>query len=135
MQYPLSPYTEKGDFIALDLGGSSFRILRVQVNHDKKQNVHMESEVYGTPENIMHGSGTEVRPAPSGNQVPKHWCPEPREVSSQMYVKRDSWVEGWGVLKRPCCLVNWWMGGLRGCSLGKWGRERPRSCWIKAFTP
>ncbi|XP_008585907.1 PREDICTED: hexokinase-1 [Galeopterus variegatus] len=52
--------SEKGDFIALDLGGSSFRILRVQVNHEKNQNVHMESEVYDTPENIMHGSGSQL---------------------------------------------------------------------------
>lgn len=56
----LSPLTEKGDFIALDLSGSSFRILRVQVNHEQNQAVHMESEVYDTPENIMHGSGSQV---------------------------------------------------------------------------
>lgn len=55
-----SPSSEKGDFIALDLGGSSFRILRVQVNHEKSQNVSMESEVYDTPENIVHGSGSQV---------------------------------------------------------------------------
>ncbi|XP_058399274.1 hexokinase-1 [Diceros bicornis minor] len=52
--------SEKGDFIALDLGGSSFRILRVQVNHEQNQNVHMESEMYDTPENIVHGSGSQL---------------------------------------------------------------------------
>ncbi|XP_020830806.1 hexokinase-1 isoform X2 [Phascolarctos cinereus] len=52
--------SEKGDFIALDLGGSSFRILRVQVSHEKNQTVQMESEVYETPENIMNGSGTQL---------------------------------------------------------------------------
>ncbi|XP_008826030.2 hexokinase-1 isoform X2 [Nannospalax galili] len=52
--------SEKGDFIALDLGGSSFRILRVQVNHEKNQNVNMESEAYETPENIVHGSGSQL---------------------------------------------------------------------------
>lgn len=52
--------SEKGDFIALDLGGSFFRILRVQVNHEKNQNVHMESEIYPTPENIVHGSGSQL---------------------------------------------------------------------------
>ena len=51
---------EKGDFIALDLGGSNFRILRVKVSHEKKQTVLMESEVYDTPEHIIHGSGTQV---------------------------------------------------------------------------
>lgn len=58
------PSSEKGDFIALDLGGSSFRILRVQVNHEKSQNVSMESEAYDTPENIVHGSGSQVGPCP-----------------------------------------------------------------------
>ncbi|NXU74782.1 HXK1 protein, partial [Oreotrochilus melanogaster] len=52
--------SEKGDFIALDLGGSYFRILRVKVSHEKKQTVQMESEIYNTPEDIMHGSGTRV---------------------------------------------------------------------------
>lgn len=59
-----SPSSEKGDFIALDLGGSSFRILRVQVNHEKSQSVSMESEMYDTPENIVHGSGSQVGPCP-----------------------------------------------------------------------
>lgn len=52
--------TEKGDFIALDLGGSNFRILRVKVTQDKKQPVQMESQVYDTPDDIIHGSGSRV---------------------------------------------------------------------------
>uniref|UniRef100_A0A665VG47 hexokinase n=1 Tax=Echeneis naucrates TaxID=173247 RepID=A0A665VG47_ECHNA len=52
--------SEKGDFIALDLGGSNFRILRVKVTHDKKQPVQMESQVYETPDDITHGSGTQL---------------------------------------------------------------------------
>ncbi|MGH0117349.1 UNVERIFIED_CONTAM: hypothetical protein FKN15_033444 [Acipenser sinensis] len=52
--------SEKGDFIALDLGGSNFRILRVKVSHEKKQTVQMESQIYDTPEDIMHGSGTRL---------------------------------------------------------------------------
>lgn len=55
-----SDSTEKGDFIALDLGGSNFRILRVRVSHEKKQTVQMESQIYDTPEDIIHGSGTRV---------------------------------------------------------------------------
>lgn len=55
------PLTEKGDFIALDLGGSNFRILRVKVTQDKKQPVQMESQVYETPDDIIHGSGSRVR--------------------------------------------------------------------------
>uniref|UniRef100_A0A8C6Z334 hexokinase n=1 Tax=Nothoprocta perdicaria TaxID=30464 RepID=A0A8C6Z334_NOTPE len=52
--------SEKGDFIALDLGGSYFRILRVKVSHEKRQTVQMETEIYNTPEDIMHGSGTRL---------------------------------------------------------------------------
>lgn len=53
-------HLEKGDFIALDLGGSNFRILRVKVSHEKKQTVQMESQIYDTPEDIIHGTGTKV---------------------------------------------------------------------------
>uniref|UniRef100_A0A8C5G7Y9 hexokinase n=1 Tax=Gouania willdenowi TaxID=441366 RepID=A0A8C5G7Y9_GOUWI len=52
--------SEKGDFIALDLGGSNFRILRVKVTRDKKQPVQMESQVYDTPDDIIHGSGNQL---------------------------------------------------------------------------
>uniref|UniRef100_A0A8C2XAG8 Hexokinase-2 n=1 Tax=Cyclopterus lumpus TaxID=8103 RepID=A0A8C2XAG8_CYCLU len=52
--------SEKGDFIALDLGGSNFRILRVKVTQDKKQPVQMESQVYETPDDIIHGSGSRL---------------------------------------------------------------------------
>ncbi|CAG05683.1 unnamed protein product, partial [Tetraodon nigroviridis] len=52
--------SEKGDFIALDLGGSNFRILRVKVSHEKKQTVQMESQIYDTPEDIIHGTGTKL---------------------------------------------------------------------------
>uniref|UniRef100_A0A8C4HZX9 Hexokinase-2 n=1 Tax=Dicentrarchus labrax TaxID=13489 RepID=A0A8C4HZX9_DICLA len=52
--------SEKGDFIALDLGGSNFRILRVKVTQDKKQPVQMESQVYDTPDDIIHGSGSRL---------------------------------------------------------------------------
>uniref|UniRef100_A0A8D2ZSG4 Hexokinase-2 n=1 Tax=Scophthalmus maximus TaxID=52904 RepID=A0A8D2ZSG4_SCOMX len=52
--------SEKGDFIALDLGGSNFRILRVRVSHEKKQTVQMESQIYDTPEDIIHGNGSRL---------------------------------------------------------------------------
>ncbi|KAG7279179.1 hypothetical protein CRUP_022374 [Coryphaenoides rupestris] len=52
--------SEKGDFIALDLGGSNFRILRVRVSHEKKQTVQMESQIYDTPDDIIQGNGTRL---------------------------------------------------------------------------
>lgn len=32
----------------------------MKVSHEKKQTVQMESQIYETPEDIMHGSGTRV---------------------------------------------------------------------------
>ncbi|CAI9547731.1 unnamed protein product [Staurois parvus] len=52
--------SEKGDFLALDLGGSMFRVLKVNVSDDGKQNVHMDSQFYPTPSNISTGNKTEL---------------------------------------------------------------------------
>ncbi|GAA6076147.1 hexokinase-2, partial [Tachysurus ichikawai] len=51
--------TEKGDFLALDLGGTNFRVLRVKVSSNGKQTVEMENQIYAIPETMMRGSGTE----------------------------------------------------------------------------
>ncbi|XP_053084907.1 hexokinase-2 [Pangasianodon hypophthalmus] len=52
--------TEKGDFLALDLGGTNFRVLRVKVSSNGKQTVEMENQIYAIPETLMRGSGTEL---------------------------------------------------------------------------
>ena len=54
-------FEEKGHFLALDLGGTHFRVLLVKVSCNGKQNVEMESQIYAIPEEIMRGSGSEVR--------------------------------------------------------------------------
>ena len=51
---------EKGDFLALDLGGTNFRVLLVKVSADGEQKVEMENQIYAIPENLMKGSGSEV---------------------------------------------------------------------------
>ncbi|TRY96900.1 hypothetical protein DNTS_021501, partial [Danionella cerebrum] len=51
--------TEVGDFLALDLGGTNFRVLLVKVSSNGKQKVEMENQIYAIPENIMRGSGAE----------------------------------------------------------------------------
>lgn len=53
--------TEQGEFLALDLGGSNFRVLLVRVMADGEQKVEMEDQIYPMPEDLMRGSGTEVR--------------------------------------------------------------------------
>lgn len=52
--------SEKGDFLALDLGGSKFRILKVKVSENGKQHVQMESQFYPTPKEIIQGNGTDL---------------------------------------------------------------------------
>uniref|UniRef100_A0A8C5APX8 Hexokinase-2 n=1 Tax=Gadus morhua TaxID=8049 RepID=A0A8C5APX8_GADMO len=52
--------TEKGHFLALDLGGTHFRVLLVKVSCNGQQNVEMESQIYAIPEEIMRGTGSEL---------------------------------------------------------------------------
>ncbi|MGH0136376.1 UNVERIFIED_CONTAM: hypothetical protein FKN15_060975 [Acipenser sinensis] len=51
--------SEKGEFLALDLGGSKFKVLRVKISDDGKQRVEMESQLYPTPEEITSGKGSD----------------------------------------------------------------------------
>ncbi|XP_035235229.1 hexokinase-2 isoform X2 [Anguilla anguilla] len=52
--------TEKGDFLALDLGGSNFRVLLVKVSTSGKQRVEMENQIYDIPEHLMRGCGSDL---------------------------------------------------------------------------
>ncbi|XP_047448038.1 hexokinase-2 isoform X2 [Mugil cephalus] len=52
--------TEHGDFLALDLGGSSFRVLLVRVRSGKKHNVEMHQKIYSIPQETMQGTGEEL---------------------------------------------------------------------------
>lgn len=48
---------EKGNFLALDLGGTNFRVLLVKLNgHD----VDIQSKTYLIPQRVMLGTGTQV---------------------------------------------------------------------------
>ncbi|POI35875.1 hypothetical protein CIB84_000373 [Bambusicola thoracicus] len=52
--------SEKGDFLAVDLGGSQFRALKVKVFNDGKQSSQLESKFYPTPKEVIQGSGAEL---------------------------------------------------------------------------
>ncbi|TRY90527.1 hypothetical protein DNTS_002655 [Danionella cerebrum] len=52
--------SEKGEFLALDLGGSKFKVLQVKVSEDGKGKVQMESETFPIPEEILNGRGSEL---------------------------------------------------------------------------
>uniref|UniRef100_A0A493TSX6 Phosphotransferase n=1 Tax=Anas platyrhynchos platyrhynchos TaxID=8840 RepID=A0A493TSX6_ANAPP len=60
---PLTPgslLAEDGDFLALDLGGTNFRVLRVRVSDNGLQKVEMESQIYEIHEDLMRGSGAQL---------------------------------------------------------------------------
>ncbi|XP_061672853.1 hexokinase-2 isoform X2 [Syngnathoides biaculeatus] len=52
--------TEQGEFLALDLGGSTFRVLLVTVMANGEQKVDMENQIYTIPEHLMRGCGSEL---------------------------------------------------------------------------
>lgn len=47
----------EGKFMALDLGGTNFRVLLIELNGEE---FHMESEIYAVPQEIMLGTGEQV---------------------------------------------------------------------------
>jgi len=49
--------TERGKFLALDLGGTNFRVLLIELNEDIS---HMQSKIFAIPQSIMLGSGTQL---------------------------------------------------------------------------
>uniref|UniRef100_UPI00398E372A hexokinase HKDC1-like isoform X1 n=1 Tax=Pristiophorus japonicus TaxID=55135 RepID=UPI00398E372A len=52
--------TERGDFLALDLGGSIFRVLRVKVSEDGRQIVHTESEIYPISDELKQSNSKQL---------------------------------------------------------------------------
>uniref|UniRef100_A0AAQ5Z6X5 Hexokinase-2 n=1 Tax=Amphiprion ocellaris TaxID=80972 RepID=A0AAQ5Z6X5_AMPOC len=52
--------TEHGDFLALDLGGSTFRVLLVRIRSGKKHTVDMHHKIYSIPQETMQGTGEEL---------------------------------------------------------------------------
>ncbi|KAJ3593432.1 hypothetical protein NHX12_005767 [Muraenolepis orangiensis] len=54
---------ENGDFLALDMGGSKFKVLRVKVRQEVgriERSVEMEEETYPIPEELLNGKGSEL---------------------------------------------------------------------------
>lgn len=52
---------ENGDFLALDLGGTNFRVLLVKIRSGKRRTVEMHNKIYAIPLEVMQGTGEEVR--------------------------------------------------------------------------
>lgn len=56
-------FAEKGQFLALDLGGSKFKVLQVKVREGagmKRGGVQMKEKTYPIPNALLSGKGTEV---------------------------------------------------------------------------
>ena len=50
-------FPEKGKFLALDLGGTNFRVLLIELSKD---HFEMRSKIYAIPQHIMLGSGEQL---------------------------------------------------------------------------
>lgn len=49
---------ERGEFLALDLGGTNFRVLLITLEGEKRST--MRSKIYRIPDKIQKGTGIEV---------------------------------------------------------------------------
>ncbi|KAL3107919.1 hypothetical protein niasHT_019131 [Heterodera trifolii] len=49
---------EKGEFLALDLGGTNFRVLRITLEGGCRSTMH--NKIYSMPDSVQQGTGTEV---------------------------------------------------------------------------
>ncbi|KAM9477901.1 hexokinase HKDC1 [Clarias gariepinus] len=52
--------TETGKFLALDLGGTNFRVLVVKIRSGIRKSVRMYNKIYAIPLEIMQGTGEEL---------------------------------------------------------------------------
>lgn len=50
-------FIEKGNFLALDLGGTNFRVLLITLEGQKSD---MKSKIYAIPQSLMLGTGTQL---------------------------------------------------------------------------
>src|SRR5271156_4840616 len=55
--------SERGKFLALDLGGTNFRVLLIELGGDNKapSKFKMQSKIFAVPQHIMLGHGKGVR--------------------------------------------------------------------------
>lgn len=70
--------TERGNYLALDLGGTNFRVLLVKIRSGRRS-VRMYNKIFAIPLEIMQGTGEEVNVRPwvcaLRCQPPRGHCP------------------------------------------------------------
>lgn len=47
--------------MAVDLGGSNFRVLLVQIQSGTKRNVNLQQKIFHIPQETLQGTGEEVK--------------------------------------------------------------------------
>ncbi|XP_026548938.1 putative hexokinase HKDC1, partial [Notechis scutatus] len=52
--------TEKGKYLALDLGGTNFRVLLVKIRSGRNKSVRIYNKIFAIPLEIMQGTGEEL---------------------------------------------------------------------------
>uniref|UniRef100_A0A7N4NGT7 hexokinase n=1 Tax=Sarcophilus harrisii TaxID=9305 RepID=A0A7N4NGT7_SARHA len=52
--------TERGDFLALDLGGTNFRVLWVKVGSRSEEGIKIINRVFSLPESVTQGTGQQL---------------------------------------------------------------------------
>lgn len=57
MRHVVGLFAEKGNFLALDLGGTNFRVLLIILDG---MNFDMKSKIYAIPQSLMLGTGTQL---------------------------------------------------------------------------
>lgn len=82
--------SEHGDFLALDLGGTNFRVLLVRVRSGKRRSVEMHNKIYTISQDIMQGTGEEVQLTASSWNPPKKHNRTQCAVHSALKVKLKS---------------------------------------------
>ncbi|XP_035255802.1 hexokinase HKDC1 isoform X3 [Anguilla anguilla] len=58
--YSIPNGTETGKYLALDLGGTNFRVLVVNIRSGLHKSVHMDNKIYTVPQEIMQGTREEL---------------------------------------------------------------------------
>ncbi|XP_016118429.1 putative hexokinase HKDC1 [Sinocyclocheilus grahami] len=60
MSLSVVTFTERGKYLALDLGGTNFRVLVVKIRTGMRNSVRMYNKIYAIPLEIMQGTGEEL---------------------------------------------------------------------------
>lgn len=75
----------------MDLGGTNFRVLLVRVRNGKRRGVEMHNKIYSIPQEVMHGTGDEVRQGTSGRGLQET---TPSHPGGQCFLCSHLW--SWG---------------------------------------